>query len=51
MRPPALALVLALSGCATARQCSVGVVFLGPVPLPTASCDLIFSPAEDEEED
>jgi hypothetical protein len=42
---------LLLSGCATwstARQCSVGVMFFGPIPVPTASCELIFGPEEDE---
>ena len=45
-------IILLLGGCAitTTRQCSIGVSFLGPFPVPTASCDLIFEP-DDEEDD
>lgn len=43
--------VVALSGCAMAPQCSVGVALLGPVPVPTFSCDLIGTPEEDDEDE
>lgn len=43
----ALILVLFLAGCATTRQCSIGVMFFGPLPVPTAGCELIFEPKAD----
>jgi hypothetical protein len=46
-------LIVLLSGCATwtaTRQCSVGVTFFGPIPVPMAGCELIFEPEDDEED-
>ena len=42
--------IVLLSGCATFPQCSIGVAFLGPVPVPTASCDVIFEPEEEDDD-
>lgn len=46
-----LAVVSITAGCATFPSCSIGVAFLGPVPVPTASCDLVFEPEDEEEDD
>lgn len=53
MRASVLLLALALPGCATFPQCSVGVMAFGPIPVPVASCEVILAPedAEDEDED
>ena len=42
---------LLLQGCAAVPSCTIGVSFLGPVPVPTASCDITLYPADEEDED
>lgn len=45
-------LALSLASCAwvPSKSCSVGITFFGPVPVPTAGCDLTIEP-EDEKDD
>lgn len=40
-----------LVGCATAPSCSIGFMFLGPIPLPTAGCDLTATPDDEDDDD
>jgi len=47
-------IAMLLSGCATwtqTTQCSVGITFFGPVPVPTVGCELIFEPDDDDEDE
>lgn len=46
-----LVFCLLLNGCAAVPSCTVGVSFFGPVPVPTASCDITLYPADDDEEE
>ena len=51
MRALILLFALLLPACATTRQCSIGVALIGPVLVPTVSCDVFFEPPEEEDEE
>lgn len=43
-----------LVGCASwgeTKQCSVGVMFFGPIPIPTVGCELIFEEEDDDDDE
>ena len=47
----ALIAAFLISGCANwtqTKQCSVGVTFFGPLPVPSFGCELIFEPDDED---
>lgn len=52
MRAILAALVLSITaGCAAVPSCTIGVALIGPLPVPTASCDVTFYREEETSDD